>query len=126
MFGIAREVAALTGAPLQTLPDRTFKQSSKRNCKVTVTASAACPRYCGRVIEGVNAKAATPAWMLRRLERCGLRSISALVDVTNYVMLEMGQPLHAFDLAKLHGDIEVRFARDGESLTLAERTADHA
>ena len=118
LHGIAREVAALTGTPLQPIPGASFKQTSDRNCKVKVTASAACPRYTGRVIAGVNAKAATPAWMVQRLERCGLRSISALVDVTNYVLLELGQPLHAFDLAKLHGNIEVRFARDGESLKL--------
>ena len=101
LYGIAREVAALTGASLQPVSAASFKQTSKRVCKVTVSASTACPRYTGRVIEGVNAKAATPAWMARRLERCGLRSISALVDVTNYVLLEMGQPLHAFDLAQI-------------------------
>ena len=118
LHGIAREVAALTGTPLQPIPDVPFKQISDLGCKVKVMAPAACPRYTGRVITDVNATAATPAWMVQRLERCGLRSISALVDVTNYVLLELGQPLHAFDLAKLHGDIEVRFARDGESLKL--------
>ncbi len=118
LHGIAREVSALTGAPLQTIPQTSFKQSGNQSCKIKVTASAACPRYTGRVITGVNAKAVTPAWMVQRLERCGLRSISALVDVTNYVLLELGQPLHAFDLDKLNGDIEVRFARTGESLKL--------
>ena len=117
--GIAREVAALTGAPLQAIPQASLQTGwQARARKVKVTASAACPRYTGRVISGVNAKAATPAWMVQRLERCGLRSISALVDVTNYVLLELGQPLHAFDLNKLNGDIEVRFARAGESLKL--------
>jgi len=118
VHGIAREVAALTGAVLQALPPASFKQNSAHSRKIKVTASAACPRYSGRVIAGVNAKATTPAWMVQRLERCGLRSISALVDVTNYVLLELGQPLHAFDLNKLSGDIEVRFARAGESLKL--------
>ncbi|MFZ1548828.1 MAG: phenylalanine--tRNA ligase subunit beta, partial [Candidatus Nitrotoga sp.] len=118
LYGIAREVSALTGSPLQALPQADFKQGCDRSCKVRVAASAACPRYAGRVIAGVNAKSATPAWMVQRLERCGLRSISALVDVTNYVLLELGQPLHAFDLNKLNGDIEVRFARAGESLKL--------
>jgi phenylalanyl-tRNA synthetase beta chain len=118
LHGIAREVAALTGSPLQPLPGSSFKQDSGLGCKVRVSASAACPRYTGRVISGVNAKAATPAWMAQRLERCGLRSISALVDVTNYVMLELGQPLHAFDLARIQGGLEVRFARDGEKLKL--------
>jgi phenylalanyl-tRNA synthetase beta chain len=116
--GIAREVAALTGAPLQDVPPASIKQTGSQTRKVKLTASAACPRYSGRVISGVNAKAATPAWMVQRLQRCGLRSISALVDVTNYILLELGQPLHAFDLNKLNGDIEVRFARVGEKLKL--------
>lgn len=123
--GIAREVSALTGAALQTIPQTVFKQTGNQGCKVKVAASDACPRYSGRVISGVNAKAMTPAWMVQRLQRCGLRSISALVDVTNYVLLELGQPLHAFDLGKLNGDIEVRFARAGESLKLLnEQTVD--
>jgi len=122
--GIAREVAALTGAPLKALPAAAFKQGSERSLKIKV-AAAACPRYTGRVITGVNAKAETPAWMAQRLERCGLRSISAIVDVTNYVLLELGQPLHAFDMNKLEGDIEVRFARRGEKLKLLnEQTID--
>ncbi|MGA8146990.1 MAG: phenylalanine--tRNA ligase subunit beta [Gallionellaceae bacterium] len=116
--GIAREVAALTGAVLQQLPSTSFAISSARSCAVKVSAPAACPRYAGRVIAGVNAHAATPAWMVQRLERCGLRSIGAIVDVTNYVLLELGQPLHAFDLNKLNGGIEVRFARAGESIRL--------
>jgi phenylalanyl-tRNA synthetase beta chain len=118
LYGIAREVSALTGAPLQVLPKADFSQTNNRVCQVKVAAPAACPRYAGRVIAGVNAKAVTPAWMVQRLERCGLRSISAIVDVTNYVLLELGQPLHAFDLNKLDGNIEVRFACAGESLRL--------
>lgn len=125
LYGIAREVAALTGAPLQAVPQSSFKQTDNQSRKVKLSASAACPRYSGRVISGVNAKAATPAWMVQRLQRCGLRSISALVDVTNYVLLELGQPLHAFDLNKLNGDIDVRFARTGEKLKLLnEQTVD--
>ena len=118
VHGIAREVAALTGSVLQALPHTSFEQNSPHSRKVKVTASTACPRYTGRVISKVNAKATTPAWIVQRLERCGLRSISALVDVTNYVLLELGQPLHAFDLNKLNGNIEVRFAHVGESLKL--------
>ncbi|TAJ76788.1 MAG: phenylalanine--tRNA ligase subunit beta [Gallionellaceae bacterium] len=125
LYGIAREVAALTGASLQAVPQATFKPTAAQARKVSVAASAACPRYTGRVISGVNARAATPAWMVQRLERCGLRSISALVDVTNYVLLELGQPLHAFDLNKLNGDLDVRFARAGEKLKLLnEQTVD--
>jgi phenylalanyl-tRNA synthetase beta chain len=123
--GIAREVAALTGCTLQAVPAVSFKQTGTQGRKVSVAAPAACPRYSGRVISGVNAKAPTPAWMVQRLERCGLRSISALVDVTNYVLLELGQPLHAFDLNKLNGDLEVRFVRAGEKLKLLnEQTVD--
>ncbi|MHB1117119.1 phenylalanine--tRNA ligase subunit beta [Sideroxydans sp.] len=116
--GIAREVAALTNSPLQAIPAADFAQTGSITLNVKVATPAACPRYTGRVISGVNAKAATPSWMVQRLERCGLRSISALVDVTNYVLLELGQPLHAFDLNKLSGDINVRFALAGEKLTL--------
>lgn len=116
--GIAREVAALTGASLQAVAITDFKQTGNTERKVKVSAPEACPRYTGRVISGVNAKSATPSWMVKRLERCGLRSISALVDVTNYVLLELGQPLHAFDLNKLVGDVDVRFARANEKLKL--------
>ena len=125
LYGIAREVSALAGVGLQTIPHVGYKLDGDHGRKVKVLEPAACPRYAGRVITGVNAKAATPEWMVQRLQRCGLRSISALVDVTNYVLLELGQPLHAFDLNKLNGDIEVRFARAGESLKLLnEQTVD--
>lgn len=118
LFGIAREVAALTGAPL-TLPTvAPVAPTHEETRAVVLDAPAACPRYCGRIVRGVNAQAPTPAWMKRRIERCGVRSISALVDVTNYVMLELGQPLHAFDDAKLSGAIHVRLPRAGEKLLL--------
>lgn len=116
--GIARDVSALTGADLclPQVPEAGIASSQNKN--VRIEAGAACPRYCGRVINGVNAIAPTPDWMKRRLERSGLRSISALVDITNYVLLEMGQPLHAFDLNKLSGDVVVRFAQPGEKIAL--------
>ncbi|PXX80300.1 phenylalanine--tRNA ligase subunit beta [Rivihabitans pingtungensis] len=118
MRGIAREVAALTGAPLTApaLPAVAVTLDERR--AVTLRADAACGRYLGRVIRGVNQAAPTPDWMKTRLARAGLRSISAIVDVTNYILLEQGQPLHAFDLARLQGGIVVRMAEQGETLTL--------
>jgi len=85
---------------------------------VKISDPRGCGRFAGRVIRGVDAGAATPAWMRERLERAGQRSISALVDVTNYVMLELGRPLHVYDLDKLSGGIDVRFGRKGERVKL--------
>lgn len=118
VYGIAREVAALTGSLLQPQKIPTQPVSFAEQLPVKVNEPQACPLYCGRLLRGVNAAAATPGWMVRRLERSGLRAINAVVDTTNYVMLEMGQPMHAFDVAKLSGGITVRKARKGETLTL--------
>ena len=118
LLGIAREVAAITASPLRPPPLAPAAVKTKTSRKVWVEDALACPRFCGRVIEGIDPKAPTPEWMRRRLERSGIRSISAVVDVTNYVMLELGQPLHAYDDALLEGDIVVRFPRRGEKLTL--------
>ena len=116
--GIARDVAAITGAStsFETISAVTAELSEVKS--IVVTEQTACPRYCGRLIRDINAKATTPSWMLKRLERSGLRSISAVVDVTNYVLLALGQPMHAFDADKLNGDLAVRFAKEGESLVL--------
>jgi phenylalanyl-tRNA synthetase beta chain len=118
LAGIAREVGAITrcAATLPRASKITTQAAPRRH--VRVEDALACPRFCGRVIEGIDARAATPAWMKRRLERSGIRPISAVVDVTNYVMLELGQPLHAYDDALLEGDVVVRFPRNGEKLTL--------
>nr|WP_199064583.1 phenylalanine--tRNA ligase subunit beta [Chromobacterium sp. ASV5] len=123
--GIAREVAALTGAALKPVAIEPVAPSIDDARPVKIEAREACGRYLGRVVKGVNAAAATPAWMRQRLERSGLRSISAIVDITNYILLEQGQPMHAFDLAKLAGGVTVRMAREGESLLcLNEKTVE--
>lgn len=123
MVGVAREVAALTGSPFKPLEIQIQPVTLTEQLPVQVADAQACPLYCGRLVRGVNAAAPTPTWMLRRLERSGLRGISAVVDITNYVMLEMGQPLHAFDAAQLSGGITVRKARNGEGLTLLNEQA---
>jgi phenylalanyl-tRNA synthetase beta chain len=118
VLGLAREVAAITASPLQySLPPK-IVATSKSSRGVRVEDPQACPRFCGRVISGIDATAPTPMWMKQRLERSGIRSISAVVDVTNYVMLELGQPLHAYDSGLLEGDLIVRFANAGETLAL--------
>ena len=118
MTGIAREVAAITGAALALPAVEPVVVDTGASRPVRVEDADACPRFASRIIEGIDARAATPAWMRERLERSGLRAISAVVDITNYVMLELGQPLHAYDDRLLDGEIVVRFARDGEKLTL--------
>jgi phenylalanyl-tRNA synthetase beta chain len=118
VLGVAREVAALTGSTLTLPAQRTVAATTGEILPVKVSAPDLCGRFTGRVIRGLNARAATPEWMKRRLERSGQRSVSALVDISNYVMLEMGQPSHVFDLAKIHGGIEVRWGRKGETLKL--------
>jgi phenylalanyl-tRNA synthetase beta chain len=123
--GIAREVAALTGAELKPVAISPVVPASDEVLPVTIEAPEACGRYVGRVITGINAAAPTPDWMKRRLERAGLRSISAVVDITNYILLEQGQPMHAFDAAKIKGGIRVRMARAGETLAcLNEKTVE--
>ncbi len=121
--GIAREVSALTDTPACCPPVSATPVTIGDRRDIVLDAPEACPLYCGRVITGVNAQAATPDWMKRRLERSGIRSISALVDITNYVMLELGQPLHAFDNTKLEGAIHARLAKAGEKILLLNEQA---
>lgn len=118
VLGIAREVAALTGAALEGVDCSAVAAQLADTHPVVIEHEAGCPRYVGRVIRGIDPKAVTPVWMVRRLERSGLRAIHPVVDVTNYVLLELGQPMHGFDLARLQGPIRARLARVGEKLEL--------
>ena len=118
ILGVAREVAALTGAPLTLPTARPVKPTLTDRLSVSVLAPDLCGRFAGRIVRGVNARAATPGWMKTRLERAGQRSVSALVDVSNYVMLELGRPTHVFDLKRISGGLTVRWARQGETLEL--------
>jgi len=118
VLGIAREVAATTREPLRRPSAPAIAAASKAVFPVKISATDGCGRFTGRVIRGVDATASSPQWMKQRLERAGQRPISALVDVTNYVMLELGRPLHVYDFDKLEGGIDVRFGRKGEKLKL--------
>jgi phenylalanyl-tRNA synthetase beta chain len=118
MFGIARDVAAITGARLTLAEAKPVASTLSQARTVRISEPAACGRYLGRVIRGIDPARRTPDWLARRLERAGLRPISPLVDITNFVMLERGQPMHAFDNAKLAGGIDVRFMKPGERVKL--------
>lgn len=118
VLGVAREVSALTGVPLKAPTFKPVEVMTEEKLPVKVSAPDLCGRFCGRVIRNLNARAQTPEWMKRRLERSGQRPVSALVDISNYVMLELGRPSHVFDLDKVHGELEVRWGRPGESIKL--------
>jgi phenylalanyl-tRNA synthetase beta chain len=119
ILGVAREVAALTGAELNAPVVAPIQPVLTEVMPVHVTATDLCGRFAGRVIRGVNARAQTPAWMVERLLRAGQRSVTALVDISNYVMLQVGRPSHVFDLDKIpQQSLEVRWAKEGETLTL--------
>ena len=118
VFGVAREVAALTGAPLNAPAIAAVPPAHQHRLPVEVQADDLCGRFSGRVVRGVDTKASTPAWMVERLARCGQRSVSALVDISNYVMFELGRPSHIFDLDKIHDKLIVRWGRPGETLKL--------
>ncbi|MGA8513147.1 MAG: phenylalanine--tRNA ligase subunit beta, partial [Burkholderiaceae bacterium] len=118
VWGVAREVSAITGTPLKqtSVPAVTATHTDK--LPVKVSAPDLCGRFSGRIVKGVNTKAKTPQWMVDKLARCGQRSVTALVDISNYVMFEVGQPTHIFDLDKIHGGLDVRWGKPGESLKL--------
>jgi phenylalanyl-tRNA synthetase beta chain len=118
VLGVAREVSALTGTPLKAPAYQTVAPTIDDKLPVKISAPDLCGRFSGRIIRGLNARAATPDWMKQRLERSGQRPISALVDISNYVMLELGRPSHVFDLDKIHGGLDVRWGRKGESIKL--------
>ena len=118
VYGIAREVAALTGAPLNEPSFPKLPTTLNDKLPVQVLSPDLCGRFTGRIVRGINPLAPTPAWMVERLARCGQRSVSALVDISNYVMFELGRPSHIFDLDKIHGGLQVRWGQVGEQLKL--------
>ena len=118
--GLAREVAALMGRKLTEKPQKAVKAKGGGRFPVELSSPQACPKFVGRVIRGLNARAQSPLWLRERLRRSGLRAINPIVDVTNYVMLELGTPMHAYDLARLQNGIDVRMARKGERIRLLD------
>lgn len=120
VFGLARELSVIHGIGINTPLTESIKAEHREQRKIHLEASAACPHYAGRVITGVDSGKTTPLWMQERLERSGIRCINVVVDITNYVMMSLGQPMHAFDNDCLNGDIHVRFAHEGETLTLLD------
>ena len=120
MIGLAREVGVIARQDVTPLDFPAPIESIIDNFEVRITAKDACPRYLGRVIKNINLNSESPLWMKEKLRRSGLRSIAPVVDVTNYVLMELGQPMHAFDLEKLEGNIDVRFAKQNEKLELLD------
>lgn len=118
--GIARELATLNHCDVTHVVCETQNSQISDEFSVEITAEQACTHYAGRIIKGINPKAQTPLWIVERLRRSGLRGIDPVVDITNYVMLELGQPMHAFDLNTLDGGIVVKFANKGEEITLLD------
>ena len=120
IIGVARDVAVLNQTGLNAPEIAPVAATISDVLPIQVDAPDACPRYLGRVVKGINVKAPTPLWMKEKLRRCGIRSIDAVVDVTNYVLLELGQPMHAFDKDRIEGGIVVRMAKEGETLVLLD------
>ncbi|MGL1956740.1 MAG: phenylalanine--tRNA ligase subunit beta [Colwellia sp.] len=118
--GLAREVGVLNSLAVTEPKIQAVTPTIDDVRSISLSAAQACPRYLGRVIKGIDLNAQTPLWMIEKLRRCGTRAIDPVVDVTNYVLLELGHPMHAFDLAKIDGGIDVRFAQKGEKLVLLD------
>jgi len=118
VLGVAREVSALTGTPLNLPSFTPVKPTHDAQVPVRIEAADLCGRWTGRVVKGVDPKVQTPAWIVDRLARCGQRSVSPLVDISNYVMFELGRPSHIFDHARIHDELVIRWARPGETLKL--------
>jgi phenylalanyl-tRNA synthetase beta chain len=118
VYGVARELAAITGAPLKSPSFKQVNVSCEDKVAVKIQAPDLCGRFSGRVVRHVNTQVKTPQWMIDRLARCGQRSVSPLVDISNYVMFELGRPSHIFDLDKIHGELNVRWGKPGEQLKL--------
>jgi phenylalanyl-tRNA synthetase beta chain len=116
--GLARELSALTGSPLLQAEPVHLQVEHEKKLPVRVSVSNLCGRFCGRIMVNVNPQVKTPTWIVRRLERCGQRSVNVLVDISNYVMFETGQPNHIFDCDKIHNGLEIRWAVEGETLEL--------
>lgn len=120
--GLAREVGVLNKLSVSQPLITPVAASIADKKTITLSSPQACPRYLGRVVRNVNVKATSPLWLTEKLRRCGVRSIDAVVDITNFVLLELGHPMHAFDLAKIDGDINVRMAEEGEKLVLLDES----
>jgi len=120
--GVAREVAAIHKMPLRQSGETRVAAAIDDVFSIELEAPQQCPRYVGRIIKGIDPQAQTPMWMQEKLRRCGLRPISPVVDITNYVMMELGQPMHGFDFDKLNGGIRVRLAQPGEKLALLDQS----
>lgn len=118
VYGVARELSALTGAPLQAIDCPPVAVASQDKLPVKIEATDLCGRFSGRIVRNVNTQVQTPKWMVDRLARCGQRSVSPLVDISNYVMFELGRPTHIFDLDKISGGLTVRWGQEGETLKL--------
>ncbi|MEJ5151536.1 phenylalanine--tRNA ligase subunit beta [Comamonas sp. MYb396] len=118
VYGVARELSALTGTPLKALSFPAAAVASQDKLPVKIEATDLCGRFSGRIVRNVNTQVKTPQWMVDRLARCGQRAVSPLVDISNYVMFELGRPSHIFDLDKISGGLSVRWGKQGETLKL--------